>query len=65
MDLTLTMTGSVHFLFQAKLVSGRSVAKSERTKTQVLWAAGNGRLPKVQYLCEQGADKEARAEDGG
>ena len=24
------------------------------------WAAESGRLPLVQYLCEDGADKEAR-----
>jgi len=27
-------------------------------------AAENGHLPVVQYLCEQGVDKEARGRDG-
>ena len=31
-----------------------------RGRTPLQWAAHNGRLPVVQYLCEQGADKEAR-----
>ena len=33
-------------------------------RTPLLWVARNGHLPVVQYLCEQGADKEARSDDG-
>jgi len=39
-------------------------ASSENNLTPLHYAADNGNLPVVQYLCGQGADKEARNEGG-
>ena len=43
-----------------------SVELEERSgdgSTPLHWAADNGHLPVVQYLCEQGADKDSRDDD--
>ena len=39
-------------------------ALNENGMTPLHWAAVYGHLPVVQYLCEQGVDKEARDDDG-
>ena len=39
-------------------------ARGEYGYTPLHWAADNGHLPVVQYLCEQGADKEAMDDIG-
>ena len=36
-------------------------ARGEDNMAALHWAASNGHLPVVQYLCDQGADKEAKA----
>ena len=38
-------------------------ARSDGGGTPLHYAAHHGHLPVVQYLCEQGADKEARDND--